>query len=143
MASRHKGVETSRTVLERFLSRSDNLAHWWIAALVADLSLGFTVLSRMVQTAIQENPFVDHGFVFRGDDAADQTVVMRRRCFLVFLRIHLSEAHFSSRKRQVHHWFFTPQFPCCWMSGVRCAVMTADGLRGKISELLLSVFIML
>ena len=38
----------------------------WIAAGVADLRRGFTGLSGMVQTALQENPFSGHVFVFRG-----------------------------------------------------------------------------
>ena len=38
----------------------------WIAAGVTDLRRGFTGLSGMVQTALQENPFSGHVFVFRG-----------------------------------------------------------------------------
>ena len=37
----------------------------WIAAGVTDLRRGFTGLSGMVQTALQENPFSGHVFVFR------------------------------------------------------------------------------
>src|SRR4030081_4008454 len=38
----------------------------WIAAGVTDLRRGFTGLSGMVQTALEENPFSGHVFVFRG-----------------------------------------------------------------------------
>jgi transposase len=38
----------------------------WIAAGVTDLRRGFTGLSAMVQTTLQENPFSGHVFVFRG-----------------------------------------------------------------------------
>ena len=38
----------------------------WIAAGVTDLRKGFTGLSGIVQTTLQENPFSDHVFVFRG-----------------------------------------------------------------------------
>ena len=38
----------------------------WIAAGVTDLRRGFTGLSGMVQTALAENPFSGHVFVFRG-----------------------------------------------------------------------------
>jgi transposase len=38
----------------------------WIAAEVTDLRRGFTGLSGMVQTALQEKPFSGHLFVFRG-----------------------------------------------------------------------------
>jgi transposase len=37
----------------------------WIAAGVTDLRRGFTGLSGMVQTTLQENPFSGHVFVFR------------------------------------------------------------------------------
>ena len=38
----------------------------WIAAGITDLRRGFTGLSGMVQTALKENPFSGHVFVFRG-----------------------------------------------------------------------------
>jgi len=38
----------------------------WIAAGFTDLRRGFTGLSGMVQTTLQENPFSGHVFVFRG-----------------------------------------------------------------------------
>lgn len=38
----------------------------WIAAGVTDLRRGFTGLSAAVQTALQEDPFSGHVFVFRG-----------------------------------------------------------------------------
>src|SRR5260370_18362251 len=38
----------------------------WIAAGVTDLRRGFTGLSGMVQTTLQDNPFSGHVFVFRG-----------------------------------------------------------------------------
>jgi len=38
----------------------------WIAAGVTDLRKGFTGLSGMVQTVLEENPFSGHVFVFRG-----------------------------------------------------------------------------
>jgi len=38
----------------------------WIAAGVTDMRRGFTGLSAMVQTALEEDPFSGHVFVFRG-----------------------------------------------------------------------------
>src|SRR5712672_4851844 len=38
----------------------------WIAAGVTDLRRGFTGLSGMVQTALNENPFSGQVFIFRG-----------------------------------------------------------------------------
>lgn len=38
----------------------------WIAAGVTDLRRGFTGLSALVQTALEENPLSGHVFVFRG-----------------------------------------------------------------------------
>ena len=41
-------------------------AHIWIAAGVTDLRRGFTGLSAVVQTVLQQDPFAGHVFVFRG-----------------------------------------------------------------------------
>lgn len=41
-------------------------SHIWIAAGVTDLRRGFTGLSALVQTTLQQNPFEGHVFVFRG-----------------------------------------------------------------------------
>ena len=38
----------------------------WIAAGVTDMRRGFTGLSAVVQTALAQNPFEGHVFVFRG-----------------------------------------------------------------------------
>ena len=38
----------------------------WIAAGITDLSRNFAGLSAMVQTALNEQPFSEHLFVFRG-----------------------------------------------------------------------------
>jgi transposase len=38
----------------------------WIAAGVTDLRRGFTGLSAMVQTKLEQSPFSGHVFVFRG-----------------------------------------------------------------------------
>jgi transposase len=38
----------------------------WIVAGVTDLRRGFVGLSAMVQTALEQNPFSGHVFVFRG-----------------------------------------------------------------------------
>ena len=38
----------------------------WIAAGVTDMRRGFTGLSAVVQTALRQNPFEGHVFVFRG-----------------------------------------------------------------------------
>lgn len=40
--------------------------HIWIAAGVTDLRRGFTGLSAQVQTALEQDPFSGHVFVFRG-----------------------------------------------------------------------------
>jgi transposase len=41
-------------------------AHIWIAAGVTDLRRGFTGLSAVAQTVLQQDPFNGHIFVFRG-----------------------------------------------------------------------------
>jgi transposase len=41
-------------------------ARIWIAAGVTDLRRGFTGLSAIAQTVLEENPFSGHVFVFRG-----------------------------------------------------------------------------
>ena len=41
-------------------------AHIWIAAGTTDLRRGFTGLSALVQTALEQDPFSGHVFVFRG-----------------------------------------------------------------------------
>ena len=41
-------------------------AHIWIAAGTTDLRRGFTGLSALVQTALEQDPFAGHVFVFRG-----------------------------------------------------------------------------
>lgn len=41
-------------------------AQIWIAAGVTDLRRGFTGLSAMVQTKLEQDPFGGHTFVFRG-----------------------------------------------------------------------------
>jgi transposase len=41
-------------------------AHIWIAAGVTDLRRGFTGLSAIVQTKLEQDPFGGHVFVFRG-----------------------------------------------------------------------------
>lgn len=38
----------------------------WIAAGATDMRRGFTGLSALVQTALEEDPFAGHVFVFRG-----------------------------------------------------------------------------
>jgi len=38
----------------------------WIAAGVTDLRRGFTGLGALVQTALEQDPFAGHVFVFRG-----------------------------------------------------------------------------
>jgi transposase len=38
----------------------------WIVAGVTDMRRGFTGLSGMVQTALEQSPFSGHVFVFRG-----------------------------------------------------------------------------
>ena len=41
-------------------------AHIWIAAGVTDLRRGFTGLSALVQTVLEQDPFAGHVIVFRG-----------------------------------------------------------------------------
>ena len=41
-------------------------ARIWIAAGVTDLRRGFTGLSALAQTVLQQDPFGGHVFVFRG-----------------------------------------------------------------------------
>jgi transposase len=38
----------------------------WLAAGITDMRRGFTGLSAQVQTALEQNPFQGHVFVFRG-----------------------------------------------------------------------------
>ena len=61
-------AEALRTVLEQLL-RMIGLAagtRIWIVAGVTDMRRGFVGLSGMVQTALEQNPFSGHVFVFRG-----------------------------------------------------------------------------
>lgn len=57
--ARHTGVSAGMIALP-------GRTQIWIAAGVTDLRRGFTGLSGMVQTALAENPFSGHVFVFRG-----------------------------------------------------------------------------
>jgi transposase len=41
----------------------------WLAAGVTDMRRGFDGLAALVQTALAENPFAGHVFVFRGKRA--------------------------------------------------------------------------
>ena len=41
-------------------------SHIWIVAGVTDLRRGFTGLSALVQTTLQQDPYAGHVFVFRG-----------------------------------------------------------------------------
>lgn len=41
-------------------------AHIWVAAGITDLRRGFTGLSAIAQTVLEQNPFAGHVFVFRG-----------------------------------------------------------------------------
>ncbi len=41
-------------------------AHIWLAAGATDLRRGFTGLSALVQTTLEQDPFSGHVFVFRG-----------------------------------------------------------------------------
>lgn len=41
-------------------------AHIWLAAGSTDLRRGFTGLSALVQTTLEQDPFAGHVFVFRG-----------------------------------------------------------------------------
>src|SRR5260370_14016104 len=70
-ASSHHGQCRSRSTAHRagMFARMIGLpaaTRIWIAAGVTDLRRGFTGLSGMAQTALQENPFSGHVFVFRG-----------------------------------------------------------------------------
>ena len=52
----------------------------WIAAGVTDMRRGFTGLSAMVQTALEQDPLSGHVFVFRGRRGdLIKAVVVRRR----------------------------------------------------------------
>src|SRR5260370_24521262 len=70
-ASSHHGQCRSRSAAYRVgvFARMIGLpagTNIWIAAGFTDLRRGFTGLSGMVQTTLQENPFSGHVFVFRG-----------------------------------------------------------------------------
>jgi transposase len=41
----------------------------WIAAGITDMRRGFTGLSAVAQTVLEQNPFSGHVFVFRGNGA--------------------------------------------------------------------------
>lgn len=41
-------------------------AHIWVAAGITDLRRGFTGLSAIAQTVLEQDPFAGHVFVFRG-----------------------------------------------------------------------------
>ena len=69
--------------------------HIWIAAGVTDLRRGFTGLSAIAQTVLEQNPYSGHVFVFRGrrGDLVKAAVVGWRRtvCFrqLTVFTLHL------------------------------------------------------
>jgi len=70
----------------------------WIAAGVTDLWRGFTGLSGMVQTALEENPFSGQVFVFRGRRGDLIKLLWCRAMVCVFLRNDWSEEDSSGRK---------------------------------------------
>jgi transposase len=59
----------------------------WIAAAVTDLRRGFTGLSAVAQTVLEQDPFSGHVFVFRGPARRpDQAAVVGRRRALPFAK---------------------------------------------------------
>ena len=58
----------------------------WIAAGVTDLRRGFTGLSALVQTQLEQSPFSGHVFVFRGrrGDLIKVSLVRWRRVVPIF-----------------------------------------------------------
>lgn len=55
--------------------------HVWIAAGVTDLRRGFTGLSSLVQTVLEQDPFSGHVFVFRGRRGPAEGAVVGRSYF--------------------------------------------------------------
>ena len=83
----------------------------WIAAGFTDLRRGFTGLSGMVQTTLQENPFSGHVFVFRGRRGGCGGTAMG----FVFLRSGSSVDASSGRKRQAEQCrLHERSYRCCW-----------------------------
>ena len=72
--------------------------HIWIVAGVTDMRCGFTGLSAMVQTALQQNPLSGQVFIFRG-----------RRGDLVKLLWHDGDGHCLFQKRLDRGRFVWPQ----------------------------------
>ena len=59
----------------------------WIAAGITDMRRGFTGLSAQIQTALEQNPFEGHVFVFAGAARrSDQGSLVRRRRALSFFK---------------------------------------------------------
>ena len=76
----------------------------WIAAGVTDLRRGFTGLSGLVQTALQENPFSGHVFVFRGRRGHLIKLLWWDGDGCVYSRKDLSAENSFGRKSPVEPW---------------------------------------
>ena len=76
----------------------------WIAAGVTDLRRGFTGLSGMVQTALKENPFSGHVFVFRGRRGDLIKCCGGTAMVFVFLQKESSAGNSCGHKRRVERW---------------------------------------
>ena len=73
----------------------------WIAAGVTDLRRGFTGLSALVQTKLEQSPFSGHVFVFRGRRGdLIKVVVVRWRWVVSVLRSGWSADASCGRKRR-------------------------------------------
>ena len=87
----------------------------WIAAAVTDLRRGFTGLSALVETKLEQKPFSGHVFVFRG-----------RRGDLIkrFAAGHRKNAARSARRGRSRFWLH-----CDSGSRQRCRSFRASRIR--------------
>ncbi len=76
----------------------------WIAAGFTDLRRGFTGLSGMVPTTLQENPFSGHVFVFRGRRGDLIKMLWWDGDGRVFLQKESSEENSRGHKRRAERW---------------------------------------
>jgi hypothetical protein len=70
-------------------------AHVWIVAGVTDLRRGFTGLSALVETALQQDPFAGHLFVFHGRRFSPVSTVACAQAITRFAAMPLCLSNFS------------------------------------------------
>jgi transposase len=91
----------------------------WIAAGLTDMRRGFTGLSAIVQTVLQQNPFSGHVFVFRGKRGDLIKLLWWDGDGLCLFAKRLERADSCGRKRkmaQLHSHVHS--YRCCWRGSI-------------------------